>query len=126
MDLTPTKMLPDRGDFAPGNGERQHFEIAASYLDGMQPDLFLSAGQVVQERLSPFGRSRTVTPEPRLSADIIAAAVHDMMDDKTISLDSFGLLARSHGGYRFRVTIMPGGMYARRLEISLRVLQAPD
>lgn len=92
----------------------------------MQHDLFLSAGQVVKERLSPIGRRRTVISEHRLSGDTIAAAVHDLIAEPPISFDSHINLALSHDGYRFRVTIMPAGRYAKGLEISLRVLQAPD
>lgn len=124
--MNPTNLLPDRGNFAPGDGERQLFEIAANYLDGIQPDLYLSAGQVVQERLRLFGRSKTVASEPRLSADLIAAAVHDMVGVMPISIAGFGHLTRSLSGYTFRVTIMPDGKYAEGLEIYLRVLKAPE
>ncbi len=125
MNLTPTKMLANSGDYAPGQGERRLFEIAGTYLAGMQPDLYLSAGQVVQETLSPTGRRKTVTPDSRLSADVIAAAVHDLAGDKPIDLSSFRILGRSVGGYLFTVTIMPCGRYVKHMEIYLRVLKAP-
>lgn len=121
MGLPPPNMLPDRGDVPPGSGERQLFEIAASHLDGMQPDLFLSAGQVVKE-MTPAGRSRTVASDPRLSADLIAAAVHDMVGDMNIRGASGGHVTRSHAGHTFKVMILPDGKYAKGLEIYLRVL----
>lgn len=119
------KMLPDRGDFAPGRGEKILLEIAAAYLDGMEHDLFLMAGQVVLERLTPIGRKRDVKPEPRLSAAVIAAGAHDLMGDQPISLDSCRDMARSFSGYRCRVTVLPVGLFSGGLEISFRVLERP-
>lgn len=119
------KMLPDRGDFAPGRGEQLLLEIAAAHLDGMEHDLFLMAGQVVLQRLTPIGRKRDVKPEPRLSAAVIAAGAHDLMGDQSISLDSCRDMARSFSGYLCRVTVLPVGLVSGGLEISFRVLEHP-
>lgn len=119
------KMLPDRGDFVPGRGERILLEIAAAYLDGMDHDLLLMAGQVVLDRLTPVGRQRVVKPEPRLSAEVIAAGAHDLMGDGPLALDSCRDMAKSFSGYRCRVTVLPVGLVSGGLEISLRVLEHP-
>lgn len=126
MEFNPNILLADRGDLAPGQGEQLIFDIAAIYLDGIQHDLFLSAGQVVLERLTPTGRIHVIKPEPRLSAEVMAAAGHDLIGDRSFILDRNLIMTKSISGYRFRVTVMPVGLYGTGLEFSLRVLLAPE
>ncbi|EKT4528340.1 hypothetical protein [Pseudomonas asiatica] len=116
------KMLADRGDFPPGLGEQILLEVAAAYLDGREHNLVLMAGQVVIESLSPAGRGRDVRIEPRLSVQVMAAGIHDLMGDKPLAVDHNLNMVRYFAGYRCRLTVFPVGLIGGGLEVSLRVL----
>lgn len=118
-------MLGDRGDFVIGEGKKALLDIALSYLDGMEHDLIILPGRVVLERLTPTGRKREVKPESRVTPQVMAAGVHDLIGDRPMALDSGHDQSQKFAGYHCRITVLARGLFSGGLEVSFRVLKSP-